>query len=132
MEHQPDLIGASIWGDTSVIAALTYIHETTGYPRYRIFIDEIGSRRDGRQYEELTQKITDAWCWGVRLVNIWLWKQTWCGEILSNGNQRQGGLFYQRQPCAGKVIFDGPRPGYWAIRDLIDTPFDRSGCEAYQ
>ena len=122
MKRQPDMIAAS-WHvrNASLVAALDWIQDVTGYPRIRLMLNEIGEWKDGNQYNRIMTESTRARCWGVRSICVWLWKQSWCDD-------RQYGLFYQHQPCAGKVVFDGPRPGYWALRDLIDQPFDFEGC----
>jgi hypothetical protein len=129
MHPQPDLIGLSYWGTNSPITdALDWVQDKTGYPRIRMFVDELGARSDAQQATRITTETNLARCWGVNLTNLWMWKMTWCGTVLDNGSHRYEGIFYQAQPCAGKVIFDGPRPGYWALRDLIDMPFDRDQC----
>ena len=127
---QPDLIGVSFYElDMTLTEALDWLQETTHYPRYRFYIDEIGSKKTGLQYDHIAEKVAEAWCWGIRLVNVWMWKQTWCGEVRPAGAVWNYGLWDQAQPCAGKVEFTTPRPGYWAIRDLIDSPFDFGSCK---
>ena len=129
LDPQPDLIGLSFWGTGSHITdALDWVQGITRYPRIRFFVDELGARSDAQQDTRIATESNLARCWGVRLINIWMWKQTWCGHVTDNGSHRYEGIFYQAQPCAGKVIFDGPRPGYWALRDLIDEPFSFDEC----
>ncbi len=123
MVWQPDYAVISFWSKTWPITdALDWVQEMTGYPPYRIFVDELGSTKDSEQYEHILSRANAARCWGVDLVAIWFWRQTWCSD-------RQHGLFEQLQPCAGKVEFGGPRPGYWALRKLIDEPFDHAACD---
>jgi hypothetical protein len=125
LEHRPDFIALSFWRrDIPITEVLDWIRENTGYHGNRIIIDELGSSRPAEQYERLFNETRRAWCWGVNLVGWWTWKQTWCGD------PRQHGLFEQLQPCSGKVEFGDPTPGYQALRDLLDQPFDRSECEA--
>ena len=129
MDPQPDLIGLSFWGtDSSITDALDWVQGITMYPHYRFFIDELGARSDAQQATRIPTETNLARCWGVKLVNIWMMFQTWCGEVRPNGSHRYEGIFYQQQPCSGKVIFDGPRPGFWALKDLIDEPFDQEQC----
>jgi hypothetical protein len=129
MDPQPDLIGLSYWGTNMPITdALDWVQGITNYPRYRFFVDELGARSDENQEIRIPTEATLARCWGVRLVNVWMWKQTWCGTVLDNGSHRYEGIWYQQQPCAGKVVFEEPRPGYWALRGLIDEAFDFEQC----
>jgi len=129
LDPQPDMIALSWWGtDRSIVEGLDWVQEVTGYPHYRFFIDELGARSDAQQATRIPTETNLARCWGVKLVNVWMMFQTWCGEVRPNGSHRYEGIFYQQQPCAGKVVFEGPRPGYWALKDLIDEPFDQEQC----
>ena len=107
LDPQPDLIGLSFWGTNAPITdALDWIQGITKYPRMRFFIDELGARSDADQATRIQTETNLARCWGANLVSIWMMYQTWCGEVRPNGSHRYEGIFYQAQPCAGKVIFD--------------------------
>jgi hypothetical protein len=120
MDPQPDYITLSFWSRAwSIVDALDWVQSVTNYPRYRIFVDELGEWKDNKQYDHIYNNSMAARCWGVDLVNIWLWKQTW--------RERNYGLFEQLDGI-GLVEFGDPRPGYWALRDLIDQPFIQEEC----
>ena len=97
----------------SVVDTLNWVTEVTGYPRYRIYIDEVGERSDLQnrdQYQRIMDVVSDYWDWGGRLAFVWMWKQTWCGKNY--------GLFEQEQPCDGKVVWGEPTGGYRAVTEL--------------
>jgi len=115
LEHKPDLIGLSYWRKGyDPIETLDWLQETTGYPRYRIYIDELGTGNVDLQAQRYRDYVTAFWDWGVRVVNIWLWKQTWCEY-----GGKQYGMWYQQQPCDGKVEFLGQTPGLEVLQDLM-------------
>jgi hypothetical protein len=112
LEHRPDFIGLSYWSKGSdPRVTLDWIRDVTGYPPHRIYIDEFGADED-RQAERFAEYIPAFWEWGVRVVNIWMWRQTWCDERCNLG------LWKQVQPCAGKVAWGDPTDGYYVIREL--------------
>lgn len=129
-ELRPDYIGLSFWYRRSDVAdALTWAERKTGYPRNRFYVDELGEHLSGRQYDRIYDQTMSAWCWGVDLVNVWMWKQTWFGYT-NAGNQKNHGLFeqlnWEDHEAQEKVQFGPPRPGYYAIQDLINNPIDCS------
>ena len=110
LKHRPDLIGLSYWSKgTDPVETLDWLRSVTGYGRGRIYIDELGAT-EGQQAERFASYIPAYWEWGAPVVNVWLWKQTWC-----DGNM---GLWKQSQPCAGKVTWGDPTDGYYVLQEL--------------
>lgn len=117
-EDQPDLILVSYWcKNDGIVDALEWVHETTGYSKQRLVVSELGRRQQNGQYEYITQQATAALQWGVNVVTVWQWRQTWCGD---NGR----GMWLISQPCDGRVTWGDPAPGYYAIRDLNEQEVD--------
>jgi len=111
LKHKPDLIGLSFWKQSEYLGeTLDWIQKTTGYPKARIYLDEIGWFADDNQYDRIYNTVSRYWNWGGRLAFVWLWRQTWCGE--------NRGLFEQVEPCEGKVEWGEPTGGYLAVKDL--------------
>jgi hypothetical protein len=137
LEYRPDLIALSFWDrETSIRDALRWIHEQTGYPYERITVDEFGEWRDKDQFERIWNEGRQARCLGVRNLNVWMWKQTWCGTKPPNYENRQHGLFEQtncpkpsedpQQP----VQFGTARPGLQAALDVLSFEPNEIECEA--
>lgn len=111
MKHKPDFIGLSYWRHGyDPVDTLNWLVEITGYPRSRIYIDEFGSD-EWEQPERFSSYIPVFWDWGVRLVNVWMWKTTWC-------DSKNKGLWQQEQPCSGKVTFGEPTAGLSVLQEL--------------
>jgi hypothetical protein len=111
LTYRPDLIGLSYWSKGSdPVETLEWLRDVTGYGPGRIYIDELGAI-ESQQADRFASYIPDFWEWGAPVVNVWLWKQTWC-----DGNM---GLFKQQQPCAGRVSWGEPTDGYYAISELM-------------
>ncbi len=114
LEHQPDLLGLSYYADPEyLVDTLDWLRATTGYPRHRIYLDELGERADLQnkdQYQEIMDVVTRYWDWGGKLAFVWMWRQTWC--------DKNYGLFEQVQPCEGKVVWGEPTGGYRAVKEL--------------
>jgi hypothetical protein len=111
LKNKPDFIGLSWWGrDRPITDALQYIRDKTGYPAYRIYVDEVGASVDRDQYTRIVTETKNAWDWHSRVVFVWMWRQTWCGDNL--------GVWEHVQPCSGKVSWGEPAPGYHAIMEL--------------
>jgi hypothetical protein len=133
LDPQPDIILLSFWHRRSTITeALDYIEAETGYPRNRIYVDELGEWKESNQYRRIYDEGRRAACWGVELLNVWLWRETWCSDLRSDGTQHQHGLFYHTNldQCVGRtsVEFGDPRPGYYAVQDLIDFVPTEAAC----
>jgi len=115
LDPQPDTVSLSFWERTStIVEALDYVEAVTGYPRDKIYVDELGEWKEWAQYERIHNEGRRAICWGVTKLNIWMWRQTWRGN--------NHGLFYQLNADSDPndtVIFGDPRPGYYAVQDLI-------------
>jgi hypothetical protein len=111
MESKPDFIGLSYWSKGyDPRETLDWLRETTGYPPYRIYIDELGAP-ENQQVQRYSEYIPVLWDWGVRLICIWNWKTTWC-------DSNNMGLWKQVQPCNGKVVFGEPTDGYYELQRL--------------
>jgi len=116
LKHRPDFIGLSYWlKGSDPIETLDWIRSITGYPQRRIYIDEFGAN-EGNQKQRFADYIPAFWEWGVRTVNVWLWKQTWCAVPASSNK----GLWKQKQPCLGKVSWTEPTDGYYVLMDLLN------------
>ena len=113
--HPPDLIGVSYWqrGKDPTIM-LDWLRETTGYPAYRIFLNEFGETTN-RQVNRFADYIPLFWEYGIRTVNIWLWKETHC----RNNPVLNRGLWVLDEPCSEPVTWDRPTDGYYVIMDLL-------------
>jgi hypothetical protein len=113
LEHPPDFIGLSYWKrKLDPIPILNWLSETTGYPPERIYIDEFGERED-LQYDRLMDYVPVFWNWGIRLVCIWNWRQTYCYP----DNNR--GLWEQIDCTPGEPVeWGNPTEGYDALREL--------------
>lgn len=110
LRYRPDLIGLSYWTKgVDPVETLKWLRATTGYGPGRVYIDELGAT-EGQQAERFASYIPALWEWGTPIVNVWLWKQTWCDSNM--------GLWKQQQPCAGKVAWGDPTDGYYVIREL--------------
>ena len=115
LKHRPDFIGLSYWlKGVDPVETLDWIRDTTGYPPYRIYIDELGAN-ESSQVQRFNDYIPAFWGWGVRTVNIWLWRQTWCADPVKSNK----GLWKQVQPCEGKVVFGEPTAGLGALLELM-------------
>ena len=115
LEHRPDFIGLSYWlKGHDPIETLQWISDTTGYPPHRIYIDEIGSNELG-QSARFYDYVPTLWDWGVRTINVWMWKQTWCAVPVKANK----GLWKQKQPCFGRVEFTEPTDGLIELRRLM-------------
>ena len=115
LEHRPDFIGLSYWlKGSDPIETLQWISDTTGYPPHRIYIDELGSN-ESSQAQRFSDYIPAIWEWGVRTINIWLWRQTWCAVPVTANK----GLWKQLQPCDGKVVFGEPTDGLEVLRRMV-------------
>ena len=113
LKRSPDLVGISYWMQGSdPVEVLEWVREATGYPKHRMYIDEFGGKED-RQAQRFSEYIPVFWEYGIDLVCIWMYKQTWCDE------KSQLGIWRQAQPCAGKVVFTEPTDGYWILMDLL-------------
>ena len=93
---------------------LDWLRETTGYPAYRIFLNEFGETTN-RQVNRFADYIPLFWEYGIRTVNIWLWKETHCR---SNPALNRG-LWVLDEPCSEPVTWDRPTDGYYVIMDLL-------------
>ena len=116
LKHRPDFIGLSYWlREYDPIETLDWIRDTTGYPPYRIYIDELGAN-ENKQVQRFTDYIPVLWDWGIRTINIWMWKQTWCA-VPVHANK---GLWEQQQPCLGRVIFTEPTAGLAVLEGILN------------
>ena len=112
MKHRPDLIGLSYWrGEEDPTPTLEWLESVTGYPPARIYVDEVGAT-EGKQAERLRRFIPKIWEFGVKIINVWMWRQTWCGD-------KNHGMWQQLQPCEGRVIFGDQTDGLQVIQDFI-------------
>jgi hypothetical protein len=110
MMHRPDLIGASYWlKSVDPVEVLQWLSDTTGYPPARIYIDEFGAEQN-KQAERFASYIPEFWEFGIKIVNLWMWRQPWCDNNL--------GLWKQLQPCSGRVAWGDPTDGYYVAREL--------------
>ena len=113
LKRSPDLLGVSYWmRDIDPALVLDWYREVTGYPKYRFYIDEFGAKQS-RQVERYRDYIPAFWDWGIRTINVWLWKCNWCETPA-----RQHGLFKVLSPCEGRVVFDGPSDGLLELQRL--------------
>lgn len=111
LERQPDYAGISYW-HTGVDPAeiLDWYRQATAYPKHRMYIDEFGGE-ESRQVQRFNDYLPAFRAWGINLINVWMWKQTWC-------DSRNLGLWKQSQPCVGKVTFTEPTEGYYTLEDF--------------
>ena len=121
LTSKPDLIGVSYWvrGQDPQVA-LDWIKETTGYPRYRIYIDEFGGLEDEQvqRYEDYIPAFRD---WGIRLINIWAWKQTWDAP---DDPTKHWGLWKRLgRDENGVMQFGEPTAGYYKLQELLGGHF---------
>jgi hypothetical protein len=125
VRHRPDLLFISFWDRRGTITeALDWAEAKTHYPRHRFGIDELGEWREAEQYDRIYNTVREAWCWGVDLVNIWMWKQTW-HDLTKRGVEKNYGLFYRDDPEPNvRFEFGAPRPGWYAVQDLLNEPSD--------
>jgi len=116
LQHRPDLIGLSYWnkGDDP-FETLDWLTSVTGYPARRIYIDEFGSMTTSKQVQRYSEYIPAFWDYGIKIVNIWMWKQTWC----ATDPDKNLGVWEQKQPCDGKVVFGEPTDGFYELQQLI-------------
>jgi hypothetical protein len=132
---QPDRAAISFWHrDTTIVEALDWAQQELNWPRHRFFVDEFGEWRENDQYLRIYNEGRRAMCWGVNVLAVWTYKQTWCGKTKS-GAPKSHSLFYQlncpkpsedpQQP----VQFGQPRPGMQAVWDLIDFVPTSDECE---
>lgn len=114
LEYRPDFIGASIYvKGHDPIECLEWLSEVTGYPPSRIYVDEMGTA-EHNQVELYGEYIPAIFDWGAPIINIWMWKQTWCDP------KRNFGLWKQTLPCLGKVLFGEPTDGYYSLQKLME------------
>ncbi len=127
LQRSPDLLGISYWkkGDDPALA-LDWFKAVTGYPRHRFYIDEFGGSQGGQdgQAKRFDAYVHAFWQWGIRTVNIWMWKQTWCAYI----DRFSLGLWVPAEPCEGRVSFTGPSEGLLMLQRLQCEADERPGC----
>lgn len=133
LEYRPDFIGISYWNRAPIEEAIRYITEVTGYPSYRIIIDELGEKDTSQQYDRIWNEGRVARCLGVRVIAVWMWKQTFCAKN-KDGSVKNHGLFEQlncpkpsdfpQQP----VQFGEPRPGLEAAQGLQRWEYSEEEC----
>lgn len=81
MDHKPDLIGVSYWKrGVDPTIALDWIVDTTRYPRYRLFVAELGAR-NSEQPDRYYEYVRTFWDWGIDTVLIWAWRSPWDGHL---------------------------------------------------
>jgi len=118
LERSPDLLGISYYvseNNASVEETLDWVKETTGYPKQRMFIAEVGATED-RQQEVLTSRISAFRDWGIKLVFAWVWKLNWCED-----ENHQFGLITRQDVCTSDddvPVFGPPAPGFDVIRQF--------------
>ncbi len=124
LERSPDILGISYWkrGDDPTVA-LDWFEDVTGYPRHRFYIDEFGGKQED-QPERYESYVRAFWDWGIRTVNIWMWKQNWCAYI----DRHDLGLWETAEPCLGRVIFTEPSDGLATLQRLQCEADGRPGC----
>jgi len=119
-EHDPDIIGASVWGggDVDVANAIWQIRKYTGYPAERIFIDQVGANETwhGKQYQVLMDRIPQAFDAGVNLAMVWMWRMTW-HHFGDAERPRNKGMF-EWLTTEGRVEWGAPNSGLEAIYEL--------------
>ena len=120
LDHQPDFIGVSYYRkhQKSITEVAEYIHQHTGHPPERLYIDEVGAAEttEGRQYDRLTMVIDEAFTVGYTFACAWLWKQTW-HDWTARGKPKNFGMF-RWMTTAGKVEWGEPNSGLQAIHEL--------------
>jgi len=115
MKNKPDLIGLSYWlKGHDPAETLDWLQGVTQYPRYRIYIDEVGGIEGRDQAQRLADYIPAFWEWGVKVVNVWMWRQTWHDSGINRG-------LWQQLTTEGRVEWGEPTDGYWVLQDLLDT-----------
>jgi len=79
----PDVVSYSWWAsiheDPPIEQALVAIERTTGLPRSRIILGEVGwyAAWSGSQYDHVSDVIGRAMQWGVGAAYVWSWQQRW-------------------------------------------------------
>jgi hypothetical protein len=120
MVYKPLYLGLSHWGGhgRTIGEAIQHIRDITGYPEWRIFVDQIGQNEKvyGLQYDLLTDKTTAARSEGINLVLVWLWKQTW-HKFKPSGKPENKGM-WSWESESGPVVFGAPNSGLDAIIHL--------------
>jgi hypothetical protein len=113
LKHRPDLIGLSYWmRGLDPRETLDWLRGVTHYPPSRIYIDEFGGD-EWEQEERFEDYVPLFHEWGIKVVCIWMWKQTWCDP------EHNRGLWQQAQPCQGKPVFTDPTAGYYALQAIM-------------
>ena len=113
LEHRPDFILVSYWKrGVDPRETFDWISDVTGYPPHRIGIAELGAP-EGEQEARFLDYVPMMWEWGVRVITIWHYKQTWCAAPVN------WGLWKQAQPCAGKVEWTEPTDGFRALMEVM-------------
>jgi hypothetical protein len=116
---KPDRFGVSFWymsrvdaDPEALIETLDWIEETTGLPRNRIYVDEIGTNNDDNA-DRIYNLGVAAFEWGVPAVAVFDWKRTWCDP------GHHFGMWDQCEPCKNRVTWCGENFRYYAARDLL-------------
>jgi len=94
MQHEPDLVSVTYWhwNNYSITEMLQYVADNTHLDRSRIFVGEIGGP-EPKQYERLITGASDAIEWGVSLVFVWHWRQSWGGDNFGLWEKNELGEF---------------------------------------
>jgi len=95
MEHKPDLIGLSYYGDQgdeTPQQAVDTVRLHTGYPLSRMYWSEYGvsEKYKGRQAEIFETVIPQMAVTGLRPMIIWDWKQYLPGRFKDDGSRGEG------------------------------------------
>lgn len=107
MTHPPDMISYSAWGGLGNIATkLDVIEAVSGLPRNNIFIGEFGFILNNNSHHSVSNFLTAAQGWGVRLALLWQFNQGPQDEPYQvypdAGNP--GGPGYTTEPGTGNLI----------------------------
>jgi hypothetical protein len=121
LKRSPDFIGVSYWLKSlkTIAEVFDYIHDHTGFPAHRCYIDEVGAKEksEGLQRDRLMDVIPEAFETGYAFACVWMWKQTWYNWT-SGGRPRNAGM-WKWAGDSGKVEWsDEPNSGLQAILDL--------------
>ncbi len=109
MEHKPDLIGLSYYGDggeETVKQAVNAVRRHTGYPVSRMYIAEHGRSEHypNRQMSKFQDSFPAFNAEGIRLIFVWNWRQFWPGKYNEDGSRGHGWH------------------GLWEVRDDLSLP----------
>lgn len=124
LNRSPDFIGLSYYWPQpeSITEAIHYVQDVSGYPAFRIYIDETGAseREYGIQYNRIMRVIPEAFDAGIAFACVWQWRQTFY-EFNASGKPLNFGL-WRWAGSEGKVEWSGRRnSGLNAVMKLNGT-----------